>query len=70
MSKTQIGRLDSIQGMRGIAVILVLLFHFNNNLFYIGHVGVDIFFVISGYLITSLILKEINTSGKFNFGNL
>ena len=49
MSKTQIGRLDSIQGMRGIAVILVLLFHFNNNLFYIGHVGVDIFLVISGY---------------------
>ena len=48
-----------IDGLRGIAIILVLFFHFeiggNDN----GFLGVDIFFVISGFLITQLISKEI-----------
>jgi peptidoglycan/LPS O-acetylase OafA/YrhL len=47
-----------IDGLRAIAVISVVFFHANFPLFKGGFVGVDVFFVISGYLITSLILSE------------
>ena len=61
-----------IDGLRAIAVIAVIFYHaqfklFGYDLFKGGFLGVDIFFVISGYLITSLILKELNSTGKFNF---
>jgi len=56
---------NEINGLRAIAIILVLFFHLNISLFSGGFVGVDIFFVISGYLITKLIQKELN-SNKFN----
>ena len=47
-----------IQGLRGLAVVLVLLFHYDNNRFHIGHVGVDIFFVISGYVISKVLSEK------------
>ena len=47
-----------IDGLRAIAVIAVILFHFEVPGFPGGFVGVDIFFVISGYLITRLLLAE------------
>ena len=47
-----------IDGLRALAVIPVVLFHAGFDIFSGGFVGVDIFFVISGYLITSLILQE------------
>ena len=47
-----------IDGLRALAVLPVIFFHAGFSLFKGGFVGVDIFFVISGYLITSLILKE------------
>lgn len=55
-----------IDGLRAIAVLSVLFFHANVPGFSGGYVGVDIFFVISGYLISSLILKAENGSG-FSF---
>ena len=48
-----------IDGLRAIAVVPVVLFHAGVSQVSGGFVGVDIFFVISGYLITSLILGEI-----------
>ena len=46
-----------LQYMRGIAVILVLLFHAKVPYFGFGYVGVDIFFLISGYVVTEKIIK-------------
>ncbi len=57
---------SEIDGLRAIAVIPVILFHAGFSLFKGGFVGVDIFFVISGYLITTIIYKEIN-AGTFSF---
>lgn len=54
-----------IDGLRAIAVLPVILFHAGVELFSGGFVGVDVFFVISGYLITSIILKE-QQSGTFS----
>lgn len=57
-----------IDGMRAIAVIPVILFHAGISGFGGGFVGVDIFFVISGYLITNIIYQEI-VDGKFSILN-
>ena len=61
-----------IDGLRAIAVISVIIYHaqiflFDHKIFEGGFIGVDIFFVISGYLITSIIYKELITSGTFSF---
>ena len=54
-----------IDGLRGLAVIPVLLFHLNESLVPGGYVGVDVFFVISGFLITGAIFRDLQ-SGKFS----
>lgn len=51
-----------IDGLRAIAILMVVLFHAGLG-FTGGYVGVDVFFVISGYLITGLLLKEAETGG-------
>ena len=56
-----------IDGLRAIAVVAVIFYHAKITLFKGGFIGVDIFFVISGYLITSIILKELITTGSFSF---
>lgn len=55
-----------IDGLRAIAVIAVVLFHFGVPGFTGGFVGVDVFFVISGYLITSIIWRE-REAARFSF---
>jgi peptidoglycan/LPS O-acetylase OafA/YrhL len=57
-----------IDGLRAVAVLPVILFHAGFDVFSGGYVGVDIFFVISGYLITSIIVSEIN-AGNFSIIN-
>ena len=51
-------RLDHLDGLRGIAVSLVLLFHLDEKLFFGGYLGVDTFFVISGYVITKTLIEN------------
>ena len=55
-----------IDGLRAIAVIPVILFHAGVPYFSGGFVGVDVFFVISGYLITSILFRDLK-SGSFSF---
>ena len=57
-----------IDGLRALAVLPVIFFHAGFKSFEGGFVGVDIFFVISGYLITKLILEDLYNN-KFNLGN-
>ena len=54
-----------IDGLRGLAVLVVVLFHAGFQIFSGGFVGVDIFFVISGYLITTILINELQ-EGQFS----
>lgn len=71
MSKPEISAARSfgyrreIDGLRAIAILPVILFHAGFDTFGGGFVGVDVFFVISGYLITSLIASE-QAAGTFS----
>lgn len=56
---------DDIQGLRALAVLAVIVFHANSSWLPGGFVGVDIFFVLSGYLITGIVLKQ-KAQGTFN----
>lgn len=57
---------SEIDGLRCLAVVGVLLCHYKIHLFSGGFAGVDVFFVISGYLITGMILRDIQL-GRFSF---
>ena len=57
-----------IDGLRALAVLPVILFHAGLNIFKGGFIGVDVFFVISGYLITTIIISEKN-AGTFSLTN-
>ena len=50
---------NDIQGLRAIAFLLVFIFHLNNHWLSGGFLGVDLFFVISGYLMTTITINDI-----------
>jgi peptidoglycan/LPS O-acetylase OafA/YrhL len=58
--------LPAIDGLRAIAVVGVILFHIRHRIIPGGYLGVDVFFVISGFLITTIIVNGIN-DGNFSF---
>ena len=60
---------SDIDGLRAVAVLSVIFFHINPNWLTGGYFGVDIFFVISGYLITLILVKEIKKTKKLNIIN-
>lgn len=57
---------EDINGLRAIAVLVVVFYHAEIEIFKGGYLGVDIFFVISGYLISNIVISELN-EGTFNF---
>lgn len=65
MEKTITSKIPQIQGLRALAALLVTLFH--AKWVSGGFIGVDIFYVISGFLITGLLLREIERTGTINF---
>ena len=62
------GRIPGLDGLRAVAVLAVLAYHLWPEWFPGGFVGVDVFFVISGFLITTLLLRERRSAGRIAFG--
>lgn len=60
-------RISEIQGLRALAVLLVMAFH--AKFLPGGFIGVDVFYVISGYLITGLLLRELTETGSISLRN-
>ena len=58
-----------VEGLRAVAVIVVVLFHAKFAVFEGGFVGVDVFFVLSGFLITRLLVKEMASTGAISLRN-
>ena len=57
----------SIDGLRGVALILVMLFHAGAPFSQAGWLGVDLFFALSGFLITTLLIREYDKCGEISF---
>jgi peptidoglycan/LPS O-acetylase OafA/YrhL len=53
-----------IEGLRGLAILLVLAYHVGVPFISGGYIGVDVFFVLSGYLITRILVQELETTGR------
>jgi peptidoglycan/LPS O-acetylase OafA/YrhL len=66
---TKLSYRPDIDGLRALAVLGVLFFHAKVTGFSGGFVGVDVFFVISGYLITSILIRELDATGHIDFVN-
>lgn len=61
-------RLPALDGIRGLAVLSIMLFHSGATWFRGGGIGVDVFFVLSGFLITGLLLDERRGRGRIRLG--
>ncbi|MGO1316457.1 MAG: acyltransferase family protein [Cellulomonadaceae bacterium] len=62
------GRIAGLDGLRAIAVLAVLVYHLRPEWLPGGFLGVDVFFVVSGFLITTLALRELVRTGRLRFG--
>ena len=56
-----------LDGLRVVAVYLVVLFHSGSDRFSAGYVGVDVFFVLSGFLVTQLLLRDLSSDGSISY---
>jgi len=66
-TRGEMGYLPGLDGIRALAVLAVLLYHADLGWIRGGFLGVDVFFVLSGFLITSLILEELDRSDRVDF---
>ena len=64
--RPQAGFVAELEGLRGVAILLVVLFHAHLLGGPSGFVGVDVFFVLSGFLITALLVRELEERGRIN----
>ena len=67
MNQNGLRYLPGLDGLRAVAVIAVILYHANKTWLGGGFLGVEVFFVISGYLITTLLINESDTTGMISF---
>ncbi|MFC7246143.1 acyltransferase family protein [Catellatospora aurea] len=65
----QAGFRPDVEGLRALAVTVVVLFHAGVGVLSGGYVGVDVFFVISGFLITGHLLREVDKTGTISIGS-
>ncbi|HEX7835341.1 MAG TPA: acyltransferase family protein [Pseudolysinimonas sp.] len=61
-------RVIGLDGVRAVAVLLVILYHLSPGAVIGGYIGVDLFFVVSGFLITTLLLREREATGRIGLG--
>ena len=61
-----LGYLPALDGVRALAVVAVIVYHANKQWLGGGFLGVEVFFVISGFLITSLLIAESERDGRIN----
>lgn len=65
----RLGYRGDVEGLRAVAILLVVACHAGVKWLAGGFVGVDVFFVLSGYLITGLLVQEVHTRGRLRFAN-
>lgn len=62
------GRIPALDGLRTIAIAIVVAYHVDNTIFEAGHWGVPMFFVLSGFVITSAVYAEVDRTGRLALG--
>jgi peptidoglycan/LPS O-acetylase OafA/YrhL len=67
LSKKNLGYIPALDGLRAFAIVLVMLSHANFRLFENGGIGVPVFFVLSGFLITTLLVEEFQRKNTLEF---
>lgn len=65
-STSEGARFEGLDGLRALAIVAVLVFHLHEGWLPGGFLGVDVFFVISGFLITSLLVHEVSSTGRLD----
>ena len=64
--RARLRQVKGLDGLRGLAVLAVVIYHFFGDIMPGGYLGVDMFFVLSGFLITSLLVREFRVSGRIS----
>lgn len=68
VSTTTFDHAPALDGLRGLAVAAVVTYHFRSDLLPGGFIGVDVFFVLSGFLLSALLVREVEATGRLALG--